>query len=409
MPYIYGLSAEEEDAIIANFDAETAGPEGFRPDVFFPLDLKLNQGGTADPYSGPEDASAKVWMAFRNNVTEGYTTFYMYAEVKDDAMREIATYDPNNAANGGGTWIHDIDAEKKDGSLPWNVYGMEQLMMFLGTYEVNPATGATGLRSRGDRPDYFLSYMPYVDAADKRNGGLPDGLVTRLWLENAGTENNGVGDTTYYYNSNHSFVFPTIFEMMYDESDNYIGWRILAAIDAEDLVADENATDALFTPPADNEIMTIPFALNLVDRDPGSPWWGSGHELWYNTKGVRPLEETSSVAGIGAVAVVGKDVVVTSVDDNSPKEQLSFKLNQNYPNPFNPSTNISFTIPKANNVTLSVYNVLGQKVATLMNNQLMNAGVHNVSFDARNLASGVYFYRIQAGSFVSSKKMMLIK
>ncbi len=85
-----------------------------------------------------------------------------------------------------------------------------------------------------------------------------------------------------------------------------------------------------------------------------------------------------------------------------------FALKQNYPNPFNPSTNIAFDLPETSEVTLSVYNMLGQKVMTLVNGRL-NAGAHQVKFDASSLASGMYVYRIEAGSFVSTKKMMLIK
>ncbi len=87
----------------------------------------------------------------------------------------------------------------------------------------------------------------------------------------------------------------------------------------------------------------------------------------------------------------------------------TFSLEQNYPNPFNPTTNIRFNLPNAADVTLTVYNVLGQKVATLLNNKKFTVGSHDVAFDARNLASGVYIYRIEAGSFTKSKKMMLIK
>ncbi len=87
----------------------------------------------------------------------------------------------------------------------------------------------------------------------------------------------------------------------------------------------------------------------------------------------------------------------------------TFSLDQNYPNPFNPTTNIKFNLANTANVTLSVYNVLGQKVATLANNVRYTSGSHIVSFDAKDLASGVYLYRIEAGNFVSQKRMTLIK
>jgi hypothetical protein len=86
----------------------------------------------------------------------------------------------------------------------------------------------------------------------------------------------------------------------------------------------------------------------------------------------------------------------------------SFDLKQNYPNPFNPTTSIAFDLPHAANVTLTVYDMLGRKVGTLISER-MNAGKHTATFDASRLASGMYIYRIEAGSFESIKKMMLIK
>ncbi|MGD8306720.1 MAG: T9SS type A sorting domain-containing protein, partial [Ignavibacteria bacterium] len=85
-----------------------------------------------------------------------------------------------------------------------------------------------------------------------------------------------------------------------------------------------------------------------------------------------------------------------------------YSLSQNYPNPFNPSTTIKFALPEAAQVELKVYDVLGAEVATLMNQELQ-AGRYDVNWDASQLASGVYIYRIKAGNFVDSKKLMLLK
>ncbi len=100
-----------------------------------------------------------------------------------------------------------------------------------------------------------------------------------------------------------------------------------------------------------------------------------------------------------------------AITDN-PAPQLPNRpdLQQNYPNPFNPTTNITFSLPKSEMVTLKVYNVLGQNVTTLINRRYMNRGQHLVTFNASNIPSGIYFYRLQTGSnFTMTKKMILMK
>jgi hypothetical protein len=87
----------------------------------------------------------------------------------------------------------------------------------------------------------------------------------------------------------------------------------------------------------------------------------------------------------------------------------TFSLEQNYPNPFNPKTSISFGIPVGANVTLKVYNMNGQEVATLYNNEFLSEGIRRVEFDGSNLSSGVYFYSITTSEFSDIKKMILIK
>jgi len=87
---------------------------------------------------------------------------------------------------------------------------------------------------------------------------------------------------------------------------------------------------------------------------------------------------------------------------------VSFELYQNYPNPFNPSTTIKFAVPKESNVNLSIYNVLGELVSTLVSEQ-KKPGYYEYKLNSSNLASGIYLYRIKAGDFIKTKKMVLIK
>jgi len=102
------------------------------------------------------------------------------------------------------------------------------------------------------------------------------------------------------------------------------------------------------------------------------------------------------------------DAIVLAIDENANQMPESFKLHQNYPNPFNPTTTIAFDLPEAANVRLVVYNMMGQQVATLKNEN-MQAGFYNVNFDASRLASGVYIYRIEADRFSALKKMTIMK
>ena len=155
----------------------------------------------------------------------------------------------------------------------------------------------------------------------------------------------------------------------------------------------------------------------MVERSFGSENW----ETIGSVKGAGTTTETNSygfvdrditVSGtyyyrLKQVDFSGKyeysDVIEVSV-----KLPSEFRLSQNYPNPFNPDTRIAYSIPSSGNIKLAVYNILGQKVADLVNG-FVEAGKHSVIFKAGNLTSGIYFYKIEADNFVSVKKMMLIK
>lgn len=117
---------------------------------------------------------------------------------------------------------------------------------------------------------------------------------------------------------------------------------------------------------------------------------------------------TGYVAGDnGAIfkTTTGGSIWVGKISSEVPDK---FKLYQNYPNPFNPSTNIKFQIKESKQVTLKIFDILGKEIATLINEKLQ-PGAYETSFDGSNLASGVYFYRLIAGNFTETKKMLIVK
>ncbi len=124
------------------------------------------------------------------------------------------------------------------------------------------------------------------------------------------------------------------------------------------------------------------------------------------------LTEAFAVPGINQsfTAQEGEGSKLTSAGSSDRDEVLlsSYKLSQNYPNPFNPSTIINYQLPITNFVSLKVYDVLGNKVATLVNDE-KPAGNYSVNFNASNLSSGIYFCTLSSGKFIETKKMILIK
>ncbi|HKB87954.1 MAG TPA: T9SS type A sorting domain-containing protein [Ignavibacteriaceae bacterium] len=118
-----------------------------------------------------------------------------------------------------------------------------------------------------------------------------------------------------------------------------------------------------------------------------------------------PVAVSAEFVGINTTVTIPQ-IAVGVKDDNN--KLYKFNLAQNYPNPFNPTTRISYSIAERNNVSIKVYDMLGREVTTLVNTT-RDAGNYEVNFDASKLASGLYIYKIQAGSYVQSKKMLLLK
>ncbi len=199
-------------------------------------------------------------------------------------------------------------------------------------------------------------------------------------------------------------------------------WYDFAAGNTVSEFSDQDFVQAYLSDAATNNRVTDPMLRGISrDRDGGldpRPDAGSPALSGAKTLGDSDLMQTSYVGAFGsdnwlfgwtALDQLGYVGLISDVEEN----QLggvpeSYSLSQNYPNPFNPSTSIEYTIPEAGLVKLSVYNILGQEVASLVNG-LKNAGTHSVTFDASELTSGVYIYRLEAGSNIMTHKMTLLK
>ncbi len=154
----------------------------------------------------------------------------------------------------------------------------------------------------------------------------------------------------------------------------------------------------------------IPVDLSYSDADlktAGIGGYPIGDLNWFPAqKATWQAQRATELANIQA-AMDAAHLVTTGVAEYSTKPD-GFKLEQNYPNPFNPSTTIGFTIPKAGNVSLKIYNILGEEVATLVNG-FKSAQTYEVNFDAARLTSGIYFYTLQSGGQALTRKMAFVK
>ena len=146
---------------------------------------------------------------------------------------------------------------------------------------------------------------------------------------------------------------------------------------------------------------------NRTEMDDGSPavFGSMPFDFTYPTSAA---SYSASTNGQPLGALTWFDMVVGVEDSFVDGIPVEYELFNNYPNPFNPTTKLSFNLPKEEDVKLDIFNVLGQKVVSLINDKL-SAGQHTVDFNANNLPSGLYIYQLQAGNFNSSKKMVLLK
>jgi len=131
--------------------------------------------------------------------------------------------------------------------------------------------------------------------------------------------------------------------------------------------------------------------------------------IWDKNEGDRIVYDNLTLQNIqGAIVMFNRVVLTKEGEEDLLITPVEFALDQNYPNPFNPATKISYSIPEAGNVELKVYDLLGNEVVTLVNEE-KSPGKYIAEFNASTLASGVYMYTLRTNNFIQSKKMVLMK
>ncbi len=241
-----------------------------------------------------------------------------------------------------------------------------------------------------DEPDLYIGLYNLTKTHVAYGTGATADYQIRFDLDRVRLDGGGSNDcdSLVWAGSNYKFV-----EKPFDP-----GYIIEARIPLVDLATKRNpgvtSTDVINWKVGDR----IPMTIGINDND------GSGRVgmIFYYPQ---PNEQAYQDVSAWGYTWISDDV--TAVDEN-PAAVNTFDLAQNYPNPFNPSTQIRYSIAEAGLVSVKVFDVLGREVAELVN-QNQGAGTYTVNFNAQNLSTGVYFYKIQSGSFQATKKMVLIK
>lgn len=367
--YILQLSSDAVTTVGAALQAGTV-PSATALAAYFPSDYKpFTISSDAKVVNGDKptddnDLSGKFWVGYETITGSDY--LMIYAEIMDDVLVQGEWDGTNGAPNSGGAWNFD--------SWEGNY----------STYAItDPIAGSTVNQMGAGTSDYQFR-VGVTDNADK------SGFVPYAHAYNIGAVNGLVPN---------SITAAEVTDGMYRTL------TLLSTIELSNL----ESTNAHIEFPGADEVSAIPFQLSINDADEvGCGGCRETQNVWSNRVSDGNFWQTPSQWEI--VGLVGSNMVeaVSNEYDNI-DTPLEYSLDQNYPNPFNPSTNIQFTLAATSNVTLEVYNMLGQKVATLIQGQKMNAGNHTQVFDASSLASGMYVYRISTPNFVQSRTMMLIK
>ena len=362
--YLYApltnTSVEYYYAVTCTDAAQNTGNPGFSTTSFTNTALGIPTISLDPPSNFAADGSLDEWSGVVPFVmgdpnSWGLTSIWQTVDGNNDCSAELYLAVDDNFLYMAAEVVDDVfNGYVGDG----NWWDMDAFQIFIGLY--NQRGARHNALQRGAQPDYGLVFTN--DYVRRDNGDM-------FHLG----EN---GDGAYYFEG---------------FNPDYV---IEAKISLDSLAFGNGYTDARFHPTNGMRIIMEP-----IIHDNDGAWQGNVQSSTANADNAWQTPKVWSSSFVG-------DMDAVSVD---PVEMPGvYRLSNNYPNPFNPSTMISYEIGQSEQVRLSIYNILGQEVMVLVND-VQEAGIHNVQFQAGSLASGIYMYRLEAGNFTSTNKMILMK
>jgi hypothetical protein len=297
---------------------------------------------------------------------------------------------------GSGDITYDTSGNNLNGTLEngvsWDPNGMfGNCLMFSANYHRVRADDTSILDISTD-----LSLEAWIKLDSTNNGGF----IISKWYTNT---HNPKGQYAIGVSSNNKF-----FAYLGDDTSQFSinsdsiliefnEWTMVAAVYS-------NSQAGLYINGNQVAASDVPFdSLTILDYPHDDLFLG---DLW--TDANHPYSFDGKIDEVRISNIARYQIITTDIEDTKDIFPLTPLLEQNYPNPFNPTTIINYQISELSFVTLKVYDVLGNEIATLVNEE-KPIGSYEVKFDASSLPSGVYFYRLQAGSFVETKKMVLLR
>ena len=300
-----------------------------------------------------------------------------------------------------------------------------------GTYLGNFATGISGPTRMKIGPDSLLYVLQWSGTGTVRryqlDGTFVDDFTTFGVPASIGIDWDGNGNL---YVSSYSGDFVRKFDQDGNNLGLFVNTNLMGPTNiwfdtnGDLLVSDYDGTAVKRFDPDGNYVSDF---ITGLGQSEGVDYFPNGNILIGNgvTSSVKLFDSGGNYiedlipSGSGNLltpnAVVIREVSAVSVSNESSINSIKFRLKQNYPNPFNPTTKIKFSVPRVNLdegegslVTLKVYNILGTEISTLISEEL-SAGEYEVDFNASELTSGIYFYKLTSGSFAETKKMILLK